>query len=71
MEWVKPIDEVERDIRYNGAFLLVDLRGRRLCFYGYKKDQASLNRLMDTLKGRTKEMGNFLIARARAEGETT
>ena len=71
MEWVKPIGMVEKDFRYNGIFLLVDPISRRLWFYGYKKDQASINQAMESLKGRSDEMVNFLIARAKsAEGET-
>lgn len=70
MEWVKPIDQVEADFRYNGIFLLVDVGGRKLWFYGYKKDQVAISQAMDTLKGRSDEMVKFLIARARARGET-
>jgi hypothetical protein len=71
VEWVKPIDQVEADIRRNGVFLLVDVRNRKLKFFGYKRDYATINRLMDSLKGRTDEMVKYLIARARAKGETT
>ena len=71
VEWVKPIDQVEADIRRRGVFMLVDVRGRKLKFFGYNRDYANINRLMDSLKGRTDEMVKYLIARARAKGETT
>ena len=72
MERVKPIAEVEADFRSRGVFLLVDPFTRKLRFYGYKKDCAEINRMMDSMKGRSKEMGRFLTARAqRVEGETT
>jgi hypothetical protein len=73
VEWVKPIDEVEADFRRQGVFLLVNLDGQRLQFYGFKKDCVALNQMIDYLKqtGRGQEMVKFLIARARAkEGET-
>jgi hypothetical protein len=70
MEWVKPIDEVESDFRRQGVFLLVDVDGRKLRFYGYKKDCVAINRMMDSMKGRAPEMVKFLIARASAKGET-
>jgi hypothetical protein len=66
VEWVKPIDEVEADFRRQGCFILVDVRAKKLKFYGFK--QPVINRLMDQLRGRTHEMVNFLIARARAKG---
>lgn len=73
MEWVKPIDQVEADLRREGVFLLVDVNGRTLRFYQFKKDSVRLKQVMDSLKdqGRGQEMVKFLIARARAEGETT
>lgn len=70
MEWVKPIDQVERDIRAKGVFMLVDIVERKLWFYGFKKNQSELNRTMDALKGRSTEMIKHLIALARAQGET-
>ena len=71
MEWVKPIGMLEKDIRCQGIFLLVDFDGRRLWFYGHKKDHATINRAMDSLKGRCEEMVKYLTERAkRAEGET-
>jgi hypothetical protein len=72
MEWVKPIDEVEAEFRRHGVFLLVDVSGRKLWFYGYKKDHTAIKRMIDSLRGRSKEMVKFLIARARVQrGETT
>jgi hypothetical protein len=71
MEWVKPIGMVEKDLRYLGIFLLVDFNGRRLWFFGHKKDCAEINRAMGSLKGRCEEMVKYLTARAaRVEGET-
>jgi len=70
VEWVKPIDEVEADFRRQGIFLLVDMDGRRLRFYGYKRNHEAVNSAVDSLKGRQDEMVKFLIARARAKGET-
>ncbi len=67
---MKPIDEVARDFRRQGIFLLVDVRSRRICFYGYKQDTTEINRMIDSLKGRSKEMQDFLINTLRTEGET-
>jgi hypothetical protein len=69
VEWVKPIDQINFDARRQGVFMLVDFDGRRLRFFGY--DQAAINRAKDATRGRIQEMVNFLIARTRAEGETT
>jgi len=71
VEWVKPIDEVEADFRRQGVFVLVDMDGRKLRFYGYKRNCETINRLVDSLRGRGPEMVKFLTARARAKGETT
>jgi hypothetical protein len=71
VEWVKPIDEVARDFRRQGVFLLVDARSKRIMFYGYKPDTAQMNRMIDSLKGRSNEMVTFLISTLRTEGETT
>jgi len=71
VEWVKPIDQMEAEFRARGVFLLVDVRTRKLWFYGYKRDQATLNQMMASLKGRSQEMGEFLIARDTCKGETT
>lgn len=68
VEWVKPIGMLELDIRRQGVFLLVDVSGRKLWFFGYKRDQSCINKMMDSMKGRCDEMVNFLIARARAKG---
>jgi hypothetical protein len=68
MEWVKPIGMVEKDLRYQGIFLLVDIDGKRLWFCGNKKNYVDINRAMDSLKGRSVEMVKYLLARARAEG---
>jgi hypothetical protein len=71
MEWVKPIGMVERDLRYIGIFLLVDFSGKRLWFFGHKKNSVDINRAMESVKGRCDEMVKYLTARAtRAEGET-
>ena len=64
MEWVKPISEVEADFRRRGAFLLVDVKSRKLWFYHYSNDSAYINQMIDSLKGRSQEMCNFLIERA-------
>jgi hypothetical protein len=71
MERLVPIDEVEADFRRNGVFLLVDVLKKRIVFYGYKRDTVQLNKMIESLRGRREEMVNFLIARVRAEGETT
>lgn len=68
---MKPIDEVARDLRRQGMFLLVDARSRRIVFYGYKRDTVQINQMIESLKGRSDEMVKYLIAQARAEGETT
>jgi hypothetical protein len=70
VEWVKPIGEVEREFRRRGAFMLVDARCRKLWFFHYSKSAVTVNQMMDSLKGRSDEMVNFLIARASAKGET-
>jgi len=69
MEWVKPIDEVEADFRRHGIFLLVDVSGKRIRFYGFKRDNAEINRAVDSLKGRGPEMVKFLTARARGSSD--
>jgi hypothetical protein len=69
MERVTPIHVLEYGIRRRGVFLLVDVRSRKLWFYGYKT-QAVMNRMIDSVKGRNEEMVNFLIARASVRGET-
>lgn len=56
-------------MRQKGMFLLADPVGGKLWFFGCK-DQPTMNRMIDALRGRSAEMGKFLIARARAEGET-
>jgi hypothetical protein len=68
MEWVKPIDEVEADFRRRGVFLLVDVCGKKLRFFGYKKDTVEINQMIDSLRGRSHEMVNFLIKRANSKG---
>lgn len=68
MEWVKPIDEVEADFRRRGAFLLVDASKRKLWFFHYSKNTTIVRQMMDSLKGRSDEMVNFLIARSRVQG---
>jgi hypothetical protein len=70
VEWVTPIEEIEADIRRRGMFVLVDVNGKTLRFYGYKT-QAYVNQLVDSLRGRGPEMVKYLIARARARGEIT
>ena len=64
MEWLKPIEEIENEFRRQGTFLLADINSRKLWFFGYK-DQATINKMMDSMKGRCNEMVNFLIARAK------
>jgi len=70
VEWVKPIDEVAREFRRQGVFLLVDPFTKRIVFYGYKPDTVEINRMIEALKGRSNEMLKYLIAQLRAEGET-
>lgn len=65
MEWVKPIDQVDADIRREGVFMLVDVDGKKLRFFGFKRDCVTINRLMESLKGRQDEMVQYLIAQAR------
>jgi hypothetical protein len=70
MEWVKPIDQVEEDFRRLGVFILVDMNCKRLKLFGYNR--IAMLRLTDELKGRSREMADLLIARARVhKGETT
>lgn len=57
-------------MRLQGVFLLVDMSGRKLWFFGYKKDQTILKQMMESLKGRRDEMIKFLLARASVRGET-
>lgn len=72
MEWVKPIDQLEAEVRYRGVFMLVDLNTKKLKFYGFKRQQPDFNKVVDLVRGRTHEMVNYLIASAkRAKGETT
>lgn len=59
-----PIDEVEAEFRRQGVFLLVDFNSRKLWFYAYKRDQAVLRQLMESLTPRRDEMIKYLIARA-------
>jgi hypothetical protein len=71
MEWVegeRPIHVVEYELRKQGVFLLVDFDGRKLWFFGYKRDQAALRQMMESLKNRRDEMVKFLIKRANAKG---
>jgi hypothetical protein len=70
MEWVKPIVQVEREIRERGMFMLVDPSNNRIMFYGYKRSTADISRIIDSLKGRSQELGKFLIALSSAKGET-
>ena len=68
---MKPIDEVEADLRRKGIFMLVDMNGKVLRFYGFNRDNSAVNRAVDSLRGRQIEMTKFLTARARAKGEIT
>lgn len=70
MEWVKPIDQVEADLRREGVFLLVDWNNK-LWFYGYKRDHTAMKKMIESLRGRRAELVKFLLARARAKGEAT
>jgi hypothetical protein len=70
VEWVKPIDEVEAEFRKRGVFLLANTDGK-LWFFGYKPDTVVIKQMMASMKDRSEEMAKFLIARARAKGETT
>lgn len=71
MERLTPIDKVEEEIRRKGVFMLADVRSRKLWFYHFANDSVTLNRTIESLKGRSEEMVTFLIARARARGEIT
>lgn len=67
---MKPIDEIEADFRRNGSFLLSDTDGV-LRYYGTKSAKSA--KLIESLKGRGKEMSKFLIDRASVRnkrGET-
>jgi hypothetical protein len=70
MEWVKPIDQVEADLRRQGVFILFLPDTNRLAFFGCKKTQADIDKLSESVRGRSKEMARFLTARVRAKGET-
>jgi hypothetical protein len=60
---------VEEDLRSLGIFLLVDFSGKRLWFFGHKKNDVDINRAMESVKGRCDEMVKYLTAcAARAEG---
>ena len=58
---------MEYRFRRQGVFLLVDVDGKRLWFFGYKKDHTTIKQMMEKLKGRQTDMINFLLARARAK----
>lgn len=68
MERLEPIHVMEYRFRRQGVFLLVDVDGRRVWFYGFKKDFVAINQMMESLKGWVPEMVKFLIARTRAKG---
>ncbi len=61
MEWLKPIEDVEAEFRRHGSFLLVDTNGK-LMYYASRAAKSA--KLIESLKGRSAEMVNFLIARA-------
>lgn len=67
---MKPIGEIEAGFRKRGAFVLVDVKSRKLWFFHYSKDSNYIKQMMDVLKGRQTEMVDFLIARACIRGET-
>jgi hypothetical protein len=69
MGWVMPVEDLEANLRYRGVFVLVDVRSKKLRFYGFKKTQAELNQLSDQVNGRNEAMADLLIKRARAKGE--
>jgi hypothetical protein len=68
VERLKNIGYIEGEFRRIGVFLLVDTDGR-LKVYGRKSE--AYDKLVNELRQRVGEMINFLIARARARGETT
>lgn len=71
MERLEHIATVEYEFRQRGVFLLVDPSNRKIWFYGYKPNTVLLNQMIASLKGRTEEMVNFLIARVGVrKGET-
>ncbi len=51
--------------------MLVNVHDKKLMFFGYKKNTVDINKMIDSLRGRSHEMTNFLIARAKGKGETT
>jgi hypothetical protein len=63
----KPIGVIEAEFRKRGAFVLVDVKTRKLWFYHHSKDMSGIRNMMDSLKGRQDEMVNFLIACIRGE----
>jgi hypothetical protein len=69
VEWVIPIHVLEYRFRRQGAFLLVDVDGKKLWFLRYGKDHVAIRQMMESMKGRTDEMVKYLTARARARGE--
>ena len=70
VERLTPIGEIEAGFRKRGAFLLVDVKSRKLWFFHHSKDTTGIKQMMDALKGRQGEMVDFLIARACIRGET-
>jgi hypothetical protein len=68
MERLKPIHVLEHEFRRRGAFLLVDVTGRTIRFYKYAEDAVSVMEMADSIKGRSKEMVDFLISRASVRG---
>jgi hypothetical protein len=69
VERLKNIGYIEWEFRRNGIFLLVDTDGK-LKVYGRHQSDAC-KPLLESIRTRVGEMSNFLIARARARGETT
>ena len=68
MEWVKPIEELERDFRVSGFFLLVDTDGQ-LKMSGGRDGSPARDALVGELRGRTREMIDLLVTRSRARSE--
>jgi len=65
VERVTPIHVLEYTFRCQGAFLLVDASGKRLWFFKYGNNNADIDRMMESMKGRADEMVKFLLARAK------
>jgi hypothetical protein len=62
------VEELDKDFRHRGAFLLVDVKSRKLWFFHFSTDNRLIDHIKASLLGRREEMINFLIAQASAKG---